>query len=212
MENVFARSAVFAISILLCSMLIIGCTQNQPPAATNAAAGGNAQLPPARAGSTNMSAGNAQPSTGLTGNGSTPAGGTQPPSKQNGTTITDKVNSSISDNKTAYDKNQTVIAQLIADGTYVNDISYRYPRGTNTVTVDITVKNDTITAASVAGNNVDMMSARYISNFNSALPDLVVGKKINELSIPRNVAGSSLTTAAFAQYVNGLITNPPAQG
>jgi len=200
MENVFVKGAVFTIAILLCSMLIIGCTQSQPPAATNAAGSGNMQLPPAGAGST-------QPQTGGAGSGNT-----QPPPKQNGSNITEKVNSSISDNKTAYDKNQTVIAQLIADGTYVNDISYRYPRGTNTVTVDITVKNDTITAASVAGNNVDMMSARYISNFNSALPDLVVGKKINELSIPRNVAGSSLTSAAFAQYVNGLVTNPPAQG
>ncbi len=169
MENVFARSAVFTIAILLCSMLIIGCTQNQAPSKS-------------------------QPG-------------------DNGTVAAaNKINTSIADNKTAYDKNQTTIAKVIADGTYTGDETYQYHSGTETVTFSVTVKDDTITGATVEAHNPNPISGKIIGNFAAALPDLVVGKKINELNIPRNVAGSSLTTAAFKQYVGGLVTNPPAQG
>lgn len=122
----------------------------------------------------------------------------------NGTKITDKVNSSIADNKTAYDKNQTAIAKVIADGLYEANKTYRYHSGEVSVLFKVSVKDDVITEASATGNNADNVSTMIIGKFNRALPDLVVGKKINELSIPKNVAGSSLTTAAFKAYVGEL--------
>lgn len=110
------------------------------------------------------------------------------------------------ENKTSYDKNQTTIANVLADGTYSQYVSYNYHSGTETVDITLTVKNDVVTSASVTDDNPsNMMSARIINSFNAALPDLVVGKKINELNIPHNVAGSSLTTGAFKSYVDSLL-------
>lgn len=111
------------------------------------------------------------------------------------------------DNKTGYDKTQQTIMQLIADGTYSKEIQYQYHSGVTTVDVSVTVKNDTVTAVSVTGVNPDKVSAKIIGNFAAALPDLVVGKRIDEIKLPKNVAGSSLTTAVFQQYVNGLVQN-----
>ena len=111
------------------------------------------------------------------------------------------------DNKTAYENNSQVIANILADGTYEQNVTYAFHSGIETVDISVTVQNDVITAASVTDATAsNPYSARMISNLNGALPGLVVGKKINELNIPHNVAGSSLTTAAFAQYVNGLIS------
>ncbi len=111
------------------------------------------------------------------------------------------------DTKTGFDKNQTTINAILADGTYSKDVSYNYHSGQDTVEISLTVQNDVVTAVSVKGLNTDPMSTRIIGNFNAALPDLVVGKKINELNLPHNVAGSSLTNAAFQQYVGQLIAN-----
>ncbi len=181
-------------------IFLLGCTSQQAPPSAGL---GNSTIsaPPAGAGTVPPG-----PPSG-TGNGNGQQTGTQ-------STI-NNTNNSLADNKTGYEKNQTIISLLIADGTYTNDVQYQNPRGMNDVIMSVTVKNDTITTASVtdgSGGMMDMMTARYVSNFNAALPGLVVGKKINELSIPRNVAGSSLTTAAFAQYVDWLVKNPPAQG
>ena len=113
----------------------------------------------------------------------------------------------IGDNKTAYDKTNQTIVQLIADGTYSDNVTYAQPKGNDTVSISVTVNGGIITAASVVGIGPDSFSAKYQEGFNAALPDLVIGKKINELSIPKQVAGSSLTTAAFKQYVGSLVQN-----
>ncbi len=113
-----------------------------------------------------------------------------------------------SDNKTGYDKTKATIAAIVPDGTYENNISYTNPSGTDIADIKISVQGDVITAASVTLNgNPNRISTKLAGNFNDALPALVVGKKINELNIPRNVAGSSLTTAAFKGYVDQLVQN-----
>lgn len=98
------------------------------------------------------------------------------------------------------------IAQAVADGEYSEDVTYAYHSGQETVKIQVTVKDDVITEASVAPDeNAANVSIKIIGNFNNALPELVVGKKITELEIPKNVAGSSLTTAAFKGYLEKLI-------
>jgi uncharacterized protein with FMN-binding domain len=112
----------------------------------------------------------------------------------------------IAENKTGTQIVTETIAAAVADGTYTDDVTYNYHSGTETVKVSVTVKDDVITAASViASDQAVPMSRRIIGNFNNALPDLVVGKKIDKLNIPTNVAGSSLTTAAFKGYIDNLI-------
>jgi hypothetical protein len=118
-----------------------------------------------------------------------------------------KNDSLMTENKTGYQQTQDTIASVVPDGTYKTETVYYNHAGPVTLDISVTVKDDVVTAASVAGVDPDPMSAHYISSLNGALPDLVVGKKITELSIPHNVAGSSLTTAAFRTYVEGLAQN-----
>lgn len=108
-------------------------------------------------------------------------------------------------NKTGYEQTNETIALAIADGTYTDNVVYAYHSGNTTVGFTVTVENDVITTASAVPVNADPVSTSIIGNFNSALPELVVGKKISELSIPVNVAGSSLTTAAFKGYIEKIV-------
>ena len=111
----------------------------------------------------------------------------------------------IAESKTGRDKVQEAIELALADGTYAKDVTYSRPNGNETVSISITVKDDVVTAASVKGNTTSPFSKKWMGAFNGALPELVVGKKINELNLPKNVAGSSLTNGAFQAYVADLL-------
>ena len=113
----------------------------------------------------------------------------------------------VADNKTGYQKTQDTIAAAVADGTYPVQTTYYSPGGSEIIDFSVTVQGDVITAASGTPVQADRMAMRYMGNFNSILPSLVVGQKIDQLQIPRNVAGASLTTSAFAQYVSTLVQN-----
>lgn len=110
-------------------------------------------------------------------------------------------------NKTSYEKMQEEIQQAVADGTYVKNVTYNYHSGPEIVEITLSVEGDVITDASIVSTGGDQQpySLQLISAVNGALPELVVGKKISELDIPKNVAGSSLTTAAFKGYVQEVI-------
>lgn len=110
------------------------------------------------------------------------------------------------DTKSGFDKTNQTIALAVADGTYSKIVAYKYHSGSNDVNVSISVKDGLVTAASVTpAAQLDNVSMKIVGNFNAALPTLVVGKKITGLNLPKNVAGSSLTTAAFQQYVADVI-------
>ncbi len=113
-------------------------------------------------------------------------------------------NVSVGDSRTGVEKTQATIASIVPDGAYEKSVTYPYHSGNTTVDFRLTLQNDIITSASAEGVNADNVSVMIIGKFNASLPQLVVGKKINELDIPKNVAGSSLTTAAFKNYVEGL--------
>lgn len=159
--KIFPAGTALAMALIVCSMLVIGCTQSQ---------------------------------------------GAAPKEQPGGSTVAvaNKVNSMMADTKTAYEKNQVAIAKAIADGTYTGNETYAYHSGNETVTFSVTVEGGIVKNATVTPHNPNMMSARIIGNFGRALPDLVAGKRIDQLSIPKNVAGNSLTTAAFKQYIEGL--------
>ena len=130
--------------------------------------------------------------------------GTGAPAQANFSSV-DKTGITTADNRTSYDKTQQAIVAAVADGTYFKEVQYAYHSGIESVDFNITVKNDIATAVSVNAPHPNMMSARIISSFSAALPDLVVGKKMEDISLPRNVAGSSLTSAAFQHYVDSLV-------
>ena len=108
--------------------------------------------------------------------------------------------------KTGVDKINESIAAAVADGMYSELVTYAYHSGEETVNITIAVKDGVVTEATVSpSEDAAQMSVRIINNFNDALPELVVGKRIDQLDIPKNVAGSSLTTAAFKGYVQKLV-------
>ena len=110
------------------------------------------------------------------------------------------------ENKSGFEKTQQEVANVVADGTYSKNVTYAYHNGTETIDVTLVVKGDVVESASIIPTGTPHpYSEKLINDVNAALPDLVVGKKIDELDIPANVAGSSLTTAAFKNYVQEVI-------
>ncbi len=144
-------------------------------------------------------------------NGNVPANTGVPAESSGGVTpLNESKNVSMdATNKSEIQKTQQAIAQVIADGTYDDTVAYFTHVGQETVEIKVTTQGDVVTDASVTAVNADGMSQRYIGAFNSALPNLVVGKKISDISIPHTVSGSSLTSAAFAQHLQDLITQHP---
>ena len=121
-------------------------------------------------------------------------------------TIVQKADLVTDDKKSQIEKTQDKINIVIADGTYSDKVTYDYHDGGHeTIDIKVSVKDDIVTGASITGNNPDKTSEKFINGVNAALPDLVVGKRIDELNLPSQISGSSLTTAAFKKYVQDII-------
>lgn len=108
------------------------------------------------------------------------------------------------DTKDSTEKMHDTMMELIPDGTYTDDVTYSYHSGDEMITISLTVKDDIITDASITPHDPHPVSAKFISGVNAALPDLVIGKSVKDVSIPEQVSGSSLTTAAFKGYFESL--------
>ncbi|HLD59951.1 MAG TPA: hypothetical protein VI912_03085, partial [Candidatus Bilamarchaeaceae archaeon] len=110
------------------------------------------------------------------------------------------------ENKTGMEKTEEAVNLAIADGTYTESVTYNYHSGSETVEMTVVVKNDIIEGINIVpGPNAHNVTQKIVAGFTDALPDLVLGKKIDELDLPKNVGGSSLTTAAFKGYVERLV-------
>lgn len=109
------------------------------------------------------------------------------------------------DSKNSQEKVQESVQMAIADGTYAENVFYQSPGGRDMIEISISVKGDVVTAMDITAKDVDGTSQGYINKAKSGLPNLVIGKKITELNIPKNVAGSSLTVAAFKAQIEKLI-------
>jgi len=97
------------------------------------------------------------------------------------------------------------LAQKVSNGMHEAQEQYAYHSGVNTIDIAVGTENAIIKNISVtAVGNVDPMSARFISAVDAALPNLVVGKKIDQVNLPAQVSGSSLTTATVNSYLHSL--------
>ncbi|WP_043534653.1 MULTISPECIES: hypothetical protein [Actinomyces] len=83
-----------------------------------------------------------------------------------------------------------------ATGEYSATGTYTGPGGTQTVEVDLTVEDGTITAVTVTPGAVDSQSLRYEEDFADHVAEQVVGKSLDEVSVG-TVASSSLTGQGF---------------
>lgn len=116
----------------------------------------------------------------------------------------------VGDKNTETQKTQNNIARAIADGTYNDQVTYYTHVGLETFEMKVVTKDNIVTDASITPVSADMMSQRYMGAVNAALPDIVIGKNINDVVIPHTVSGSSLTSAAFRQHLDELIAQNPA--
>lgn len=89
-------------------------------------------------------------------------------------------------------------------GTYTATGSYQTPGGRESIGVTVTLSSDgTITDASVSQQGQRGESQEYQAKFASGFKSLVVGKKIDSVSLTR-VAGSSLTPNGFNNAINSI--------
>jgi uncharacterized protein with FMN-binding domain len=88
------------------------------------------------------------------------------------------------------------VDETYADGTYTADGSYQAPSGTESITVELTLADDTITDITVTPHASDPTAKGMQANFAGGIADQVIGQDIDQLNVTR-VSGSSLTSGGF---------------
>lgn len=90
-----------------------------------------------------------------------------------------------------------------ASGTWTETGDYATPGGTESVTVELTAKDGTVTAVQVTGSGESPNARRYQSAFSSGIAAEVVGKPLATLKVGA-VSGSSLTGNGFNAAVEKI--------
>jgi len=83
-----------------------------------------------------------------------------------------------------------------ADGTYTAEGSYSTPGGQESISVEVTVADDAVTAVTVTPEASGGNAERFQGEFASGIADVVVGQELAGLSVDK-VSGSSLTGDGF---------------
>ncbi|KRE50420.1 hypothetical protein ASG92_09045 [Arthrobacter sp. Soil736] len=91
------------------------------------------------------------------------------------------------------------------DGTYKADGTYKSPNGTETVGVQLTLANGTVSAVEITEHPSNPNTRKFQGQFASGIADQVVGKSLDEIKVSK-VAGSSLTSGGFNQAVEEIKT------
>jgi uncharacterized protein with FMN-binding domain len=89
------------------------------------------------------------------------------------------------------------------DGTYSADGNYRSPNGTETVGVQLTLANGTVSAVEITEHPSNPNTRKFQGQFASGIAEQVVGKSLDEINVSK-VAGSSLTSGGFNQAVEAI--------
>ena len=89
------------------------------------------------------------------------------------------------------------------DGTYSADGNYVSPNGTETVGVELTLANGTVSDVKITEHPTNPNTRKFQGEFSGGIKDQVVGKKLDELNVSK-VAGSSLTSGGFNQAVEKI--------
>jgi uncharacterized protein with FMN-binding domain len=89
------------------------------------------------------------------------------------------------------------------DGTYSADGTYKSPNGTETVGVQLTLANGTVSAVEITEHPSNPNTRKFQGQFASGIAEQVVGKSLDEIKVSK-VAGSSLTSGGFNQAVEEI--------
>jgi len=87
-------------------------------------------------------------------------------------------------------------AKKYKDGSYTANGSYLTPGGQESVDVQVVLTDGTVTDTTLTQKAISGDAKEYQAQFASGYKSLVVGKKIDDISLSR-VAGSSLTSGGF---------------
>jgi uncharacterized protein with FMN-binding domain len=90
-----------------------------------------------------------------------------------------------------------------ADGDYSAEGSYVSPAGEQSVKVELTLKDDTVTAVTVTPEADDPQAKGFQQKFAGGISEAIVGKDIDTLEVSR-IAGSSLTSSGFTQAIDAI--------
>jgi uncharacterized protein with FMN-binding domain len=91
-------------------------------------------------------------------------------------------------------------SSVYKDGTYAAKGNYNSPAGLETVDVSLTLKDDTVTNATVSGEATNPKSKVMQGNFVDGFKEFVVGKSLDDVAVDV-VNGSSLTGKGFMDAV-----------
>jgi uncharacterized protein with FMN-binding domain len=89
------------------------------------------------------------------------------------------------------------------DGTYSADGNYKSPNGTETVGVQLTLANGTVSAVKITEHPSNPNTRKFQGQFAGGIADQVVGKSLDAINVSK-VAGSSLTSGGFNQAVEAI--------
>lgn len=89
------------------------------------------------------------------------------------------------------------------DGTYSAEGNYRSPNGTETVGVQLTLSNGTVSAVEITEHPSNPNTRKFQGEFAGGIAEQVVGKSLDEIKVSK-VAGSSLTSGGFNQAVEEI--------
>lgn len=110
---------------------------------------------------------------------------------------------SVSPSTSAEATTSSTSTSTFKDGTYTAEGDYQTPGGGESIGVTVTLTSGVITDASVDQQGQRGESQEYQAKFASGFKTLVVGKKIDEVSLTR-VAGSSLTSSGFNDALDAI--------
>lgn len=97
---------------------------------------------------------------------------------------------------TTGDSSGTYTDGTYTDGTYTAEGSYSTPGGQESISVEVTVADDAVTAVTVTPEASGGNAERFQGEFASGIADVVVGQELAGLSVDK-VSGSSLTGDGF---------------
>ncbi|XAS66108.1 FMN-binding protein [Micrococcaceae bacterium Sec5.7] len=89
------------------------------------------------------------------------------------------------------------------DGTYSADGNYVSPNGTETVGVELTLSNGTVSDVTITEHPSNPNTRKFQGEFAAGVKAQIVGKSLDGLNVSK-VAGSSLTSGGFNQAVEQI--------
>lgn len=112
-------------------------------------------------------------------------------------------------NKSETQIQEEKLAQLIADGVYLEDISYSSPGGSENFKLTLEINENIVKKVEIVTSTpISEVGKKKVAIVNTELQTLLVGKSLDDVIIPTViVSGASLTSKAFNEKLNELKVN-----